>query len=109
MSTEYAVVDSAFHGGGILYKTSSPREAYRWRQRNGDSCFNGSGCEGFAFLESEEGHWKRCEITKNQDVCCWTEGGKEDHEYADGTYTVHKIDHELKPARDVQSAKAPAL
>jgi hypothetical protein len=60
---KYAVVTTKFHGGGILFETSSAREAYRWRRRNHDGCFNGRGCEGFATL-LDSGVWVPIEIDR---------------------------------------------
>jgi hypothetical protein len=109
---KYAVVTTKFHGGGILFETSSAREAYRWRRRNHDGCFNGRGCEGFATL-LVSGVWVAIELDRIPHIDA-TPGRLARYDYtypyADGVYCV-KV-HPEAPIRDacyVHSAMELAL
>lgn len=104
----YGVATTAFHGGGILFKTSSPREAYRWRRKNHDGCGNGDGCEGFVYSDDGGETWRKCEILRGVKH---NHSGADRHDYADGSYIVETDDHRgpLKPARETNAAGGLAL
>jgi hypothetical protein len=104
---KYAVVNSKFHNGGILFETSSPREAYRWRRAHHDGCFDGAGCESYAISDDGGETWYRCDISR--DTGEWASG---DVGYCDGWYSVHDeigAGAPLLSAYDTFSALDPAL
>jgi hypothetical protein len=112
----YAVINSAFHNGGILATTSSPREAHRLLEQHSDQCRSGSGCQSLAWRR-EDGPWKRCDIQKETPSAGYTSArhgrnpktNTTTHDYADGTYYVHRTDQEVPRLSDHPGPQSPAL
>ena len=97
-ATLFAVVRSAFHGGGILFSSRSPREVYRWRRRHHDGCFDGTGCESYAASYDGGLTWFEAEIE-------WHSRGvgfrsNRVYNYCDGDYyvTVRDLYEPIRPA-----------
>lgn len=57
MSILYGIADSAFHGGGILYTSRSPRQTIHAMRRLHDGCFDGNGCQGFVASDDDGETW----------------------------------------------------
>lgn len=106
--TLYGIAESAFHGGGILYTSKSPREVYRAMNRFSDGCFDGRGCQGYVVSPDGGETWYPTFIERNDSAVA-------DYQYAnmglsvDSLETATEVSPPLRPARETGSAKNLAL
>ena len=106
---KYAIIDSKFHGRGILFETSSPRELVRAMRGFRDGCFDGSGCQGFAMSSDHGETWYRIFV---EQYPVGTPGCT--HHYADMSLYVESSDtvsegQLVSPENETWSATSLAL
>ena len=103
----YAIINSKFHGGGILFETSSPRELLRALPRYKDGCFDGNGCQSLAASDDGGETWYQVMIEHCDPISAT-------HVYSDMALYVDDIEivrawGQIRPAYQTESAISPAL
>lgn len=104
----YAIVESKFHGGGILWQGRSLRECYRAMRKHSDGCFNGAGCQSYAVSKDGGKTWHSMIVERHH--CGRGTGADVIQQSSDGDYCAWTMDGQtIRDSANVTNASAPAL